>query len=276
MKRFMTKGVRLFLLLALGSLVSCVGGPQIKFDKLPSKEFVLTRIDFMTFVAIYSDNMDMVMPKLPFREIADQIEASHGVRIDTSLFSEETISNNMKADTFKRNDGYTGSILNRQEKIVEIPFYSVSFDTDKTQTVSFDLGRGVTRPELYAIVTFRIWEGGEITAENRYTLFLPYWSPAPVVADRNNAAVVRLGRLLSVMFVDYDPGILYYPNNMAAERSFYVVPDVEHDIMCTYNGGRGAVFDDCHWQGKLEAGKKYVLNKVLGFNRELRLTEDTP
>jgi hypothetical protein len=272
----MTKGVRLFLLLALGSLVSCVGGPKIKFDKLPSKEFVLTSVSFITNVAIYSENVNTVMPKLPFREIADRMEAEHGVRIDTSFFSEETISANIKqTDTLKLRDGYTGSYFNRQEKFIEIPVYGVSFDTDKTQTVRFEFIRGAAAPEMNVTVTFRVGEGEEITSQNQHES-LPYWSPDPVIVDTSKAAVVRLHRLLSVMYVDYDPGILYFPNNMAGERSFYVVPDAEHDIICRYTGGKNMIINDLHWRGKLEAGKRYVISSDYSGNADLKITEERP
>jgi hypothetical protein len=269
----MTKGVRLFLLLALGSLVSCVGGPKIKFDKLPSKEFVLTQVGMFPFVpetigpvenfAIPSGYTDTVIPKLPFREIAARLEAEHGVRIDTSLFSEEAVSGNIKQNYVPRRHGL-------------FPFYHVSFDTDETQTITFEFMRPVDRPDMNVTVTFMTKAGEKTTGRSSYRLSVPNWSPVePVIADRNNAAVLRLGRLLYAQYVDNDPAVIYSQNNAAGERSFYIVPGVEHDIICRYRGGDTFIVD-CLWQGKLEAGKRYVITKVMGFNYDVTVTEERP
>ncbi len=246
----MKHGKLLCPMILLVLLTGCSSTSKVKFDDLNSKNFIVDSISLQSYTAIKQDIPDFIS-SLPVSEVAGLLEAEYGINIDTDFFADgEKVKANIKQASANGNS---------------LPIWNVNFETENPQRVSITFIRSPNTPKLQVSASLLVYDGDQVSQRTGKEFSLD-WSPYEVIADRETAAILTIGKHITVITANDENFTLYEKNNSAGKNAVYIPSGTEYDLLCKIDDpGVFMLFDpatitNIHWKGTLQAGKKYNLS----------------
>lgn len=253
--------------------VSCLSTGASDPELFRGNSYKLTTISFQSDITIEDEDTALsFIENIPFEAIQNQIFEAYNVSIDAEIFNHDYLAENLKALV---------STNKAQEEVI----LGWAVDNPEKEGKSTEelagLIEGTAQMTILLYTTNDYYSGLSVltTVYNNANEVLPYsyrdeyWTPVPVVADKDSAAILSFSKYIKPTYLVIDDQIVMYPayanDNSAGNGAIYVDTTKDVIIITTVNDpGIMMLYDPVTFfnreiQGEYEAGKTYsVKHKV--------------